>query len=171
MNANNSEKLVELLNQTIELERNAGRIYLSFSEQFPDDHAFWWQIGMEEENHASLIRSGRDYFLSKNLFPVDLVCKHMNLLEDVNKKLIAFYEKNKKEPVTRDVACNFALWIETSAGEFHFQSAISKVADSRALDMFQKLNKDDKDHALRLKIFMQKNGIKENLGLVRGGSL
>jgi hypothetical protein len=46
-----------------------------------------------------------------------------------------------------------------SAGEIHFQNTMTKSADSKVLEMFQKLNQDDKDHAKRIRAYMKENQI------------
>jgi len=154
-------KIVELLNQSIALELNAAKMYMLFSTKFPEEHAFWWELSMEEENHASLLRSGRDFFLSQDLFPEEILCNKVSILEATNVKLEEVYGQCQKDNLTINDAANIALWIETSAGEYHFQTAMSKNADDKMLDIFQTLNNDDKDHALRVKVFMRKRGIEE----------
>jgi hypothetical protein len=49
-----------------------------------------------------------------------------------------------------------------SAGEIHFQSAMTKSTDSEILQLFQTLNQDDKDHAKRIRAYMKEKGIKES---------
>ena len=60
---------------------------------------------------------------------------------------------------SREIAFSLALKTEMSAGEIHFQSAMKKDTDSKALKLFQKLNQDDKDHAKRIRAYMKEKGL------------
>ena len=70
-------------------------------------------------------------------------------------------EKYHNQPPSRQEAFNIALETERSAGEIHFQRLVTNQAESKVIDLFQKLNEDDHDHAERIQIYMQDNGIEE----------
>ena len=65
----------------------------------------------------------------------------------------------RNKPPSREEAFNTALRVEKSAGEIHFQRAMAKEADSDIMELFQQLNKDDMDHADRIRAYMQQQGI------------
>ena len=153
-----SHNLIKLAEEAMRLEYNVSKLYMIFRDAYPDDAAFWWQLVIEEGNHAALIKSGRDYFmpavsLPKEMFP------SMEELQEANKGLELLLEKYAADPPSRETAFNVALKMEMSAGEIHFQRTMTKSADSKVLAMFQKLNQDDKDHANRIRAYMKQNEI------------
>ena len=156
-----SSKLTQLANEAIRLELNVGKLYLLFRDICPDDAAFWWQLAIEENNHASLIRSGTDFFMQAGLFPTEILPPFIADLQKTNAKLGALLEQYDKNLPSREEAFNLALETERSAGEIHFQHIMTKSADSRILELFQKLNTDDKDHVKRIQAYMKDKGIQE----------
>ena len=71
-------------------------------------------------------------------------------------------KKYANNPHSREKAFNLALKTEESAGEIHFQHAMTKSTDSRILQIFQNLNQGDKDHAIRIRAYMKEKGIVES---------
>ena len=43
-----NKKLSQLIDESIKLELNVAKIYMFFSDTFPEDSNFWWQLGLEE---------------------------------------------------------------------------------------------------------------------------
>ena len=86
----------------------------------------------------------------------------MDDLKKTNRELLSLLEKYSDHPPSREIAFNLALKTEMSAGEIHFQSAMTKDTDSKILELFQKLNQDDKDHAKRIRAYMKEKGIAES---------
>jgi len=68
-------------------------------------------------------------------------------------------EKFRAKPPSREEAYNTGLEIETFVGETHFQGLIDKDPENVIEEMFQQLNQDDKDHAMRIRSYMEANGI------------
>jgi ferritin len=155
----------ELLDTSINLELSVARLYRFFAELFPDDHSFWWQLAMEEDNHAALLRSGRDYFLDNNLFPSDILCRSLNDLEESLRKIESFLASAREQAPDLRTALEFSLAIEMSAGEIHYQNFMRQEAHTGAGGIFQELNRDDTDHADRISIYMQKKGFAKKDGL------
>jgi hypothetical protein len=91
--------------------------------------------------------------LPEEMFP------SMKEMQEANKELGSLLEKYADDPPSREAAFNVALKTEMSAGEIHFQNTMTKSADSKVLEMFQKLNQDDKDHAKRIRAYMKENQI------------
>jgi hypothetical protein len=150
--------LMKLAEEAIRLEYNVSKLYMIFRDAYPDDADFWWQLVIEEGNHAALIKSGRDYFMPAGIFP-DGMLPSMEKLQEANKELESLLEQYEASPPSRETAFNVALKMEMSAGEIHFQETMTKSVDSEVLAMFQKLNQDDKNHAKRIRAYMQKNQI------------
>ena len=150
--------LIKLAEEAMRLEYNVGKLYMIFRDTHPEDSDFWWQLVIEEGNHAALIKSGRDYFMPVGVFP-DGMLPAMEDMQEANKELESLLQKYAVEPPSRETAFNVALKMEMSAGEIHFQQTMTRAADSKVLAMFQKLNQDDKDHAKRIRAYMEENQI------------
>lgn len=146
--------LVKLAEEAIRLEYNVSRLYMIFRDAHPEDAQFWWQLVIEEGNHAALIKSGLEYFMPLGIFPEGML-PEMADLQEANAELESLLEQYEASPPSRETAFNIALKTEMSAGEIHFQRTMTKEADSKVLKMFQKLNEDDKDHAKRIRDYMK----------------
>lgn len=153
--------LLQLANEAMQLENNVSKLYMIFRDTCPEDTEFWWKLVIEEGNHAALIKSGIESFMPKDLFPNEILPAELEELQEVNKELLSFLHKYEIFPHTRETAFNVALKIERSAGEAHFQTAMTKETDSKILKLFQKLNQEDKDHEKRIQAYMKEKGIKE----------
>ena len=151
-----TDDLIELAEEAMKLEYNVSKLYMIFRDAHPEDQDFWWQLVIEEGNHAALIKSGRDYFMPVGAFPEGMF-PAMEEMEKANKQLESLLKKYTADPPSREVAFNVALKTEMSAGELHFQHTMAKPADSKVLELFQKLNQDDKDHAKRIRAYMEEN--------------
>jgi len=150
--------LIKLAEEAMRLEYNVSKLYMIFRDAHPEDANFWWQLVIEEGNHAALIKSGRDYFMPVGVFP-DGMLSAMEDIQEANKELESLLQKYAVEPPSRETAFNVALKVEMSAGEIHFQQTMTRAAGSKVLAMFQRLNQDDKDHAKRIRAYMEENKI------------
>ena len=151
--------VTSLIEESINLELNVSKIYTHFYKLFPDDAAFWWKLVVEEKNHAALIRSGKEYFEPLRKFPHDLLAPLLQILKDANSRLDSLIKKYEETPPSREEAFNIALKTEESAGELHFQKFMDKEANSTTDNIFKELNKGDKDHAKRIRCYMEEHGI------------
>ena len=146
------------LKESIDLELNIGDLYQVFSAKFPTDHDFWWNISIEEMNHAALIESINDVFWT-DLLPFDSVEKQTDDLRKINLIIKDKIERYKLVPPTRLEAFTNGLELENSVGESHFELFMTSVADSPVVKIFQKLNGEDKNHAKRIESYMKTNEI------------
>ena len=153
--------LIQLANEAMQLEYNVSKLYMIFRDSLPEDEKFWWELVIEESNHAALIKSGLDYFMPEGAFPYEIF-PSMDDLQEANKELRSLLKKYENHPPSREETFNLALQVEMSAGEIHFQSAMAKSTDSEILQLFQTLNQEDKDHAKRIRAYMKENGIEES---------
>jgi ferritin len=153
--------LLQLANEAMELEYNISKLYMIFRDSHPEDAEFWWKLVLEESNHAALIKSGLDYFMPEGVFPYEIF-PSMDDLQEANKELRSLLSKYATHPPSRDIALNIALKTEISAGEIHFQRAMTKSTDSEIMQLFRTLNQDDKDHAKRIRVYMKEKGIEES---------
>ena len=150
---------ISLIDESINLELNVSNLYSLFFKLFPEDADFWWKLVLEEKNHAALIRSGKEYFEQLNKFPHDILSDSLQKLKDTNSKLETMIQKFESDPPLRQEAFNMAFDLENSAGEVHFQNFMSKEGNLKIADIFKQLNKDDKDHSMRIFLYMEKQGI------------
>lgn len=149
----------ELLEESIRLEHNVAALYLFFSTIFPVDKSFWWQMGMEEKNHAALLRSGMDDFLDAGIFPEGLLCHNLEELRKANEMIAGRLREYMECHPARDEAFRFALELEESAGEAHFQLVMEDTPGNMAEKLFQQLNEEDRDHARRIRLHASSQNI------------
>ena len=148
-----------LIDESIRLELNVGNLYLLFHDLFPQDAPFWWHLAEEEKNHAALIRSGKEYFAPLDQFPQGMIHDNISELKEANGKVLSIIKECKAHTPSRAEALNFALAIEQSAGECHFQKFMDNKTDSPIDRIFRELNDGDAAHAKRITVYMEKNGI------------
>lgn len=152
--------ILTIVDEAIALELNVAELYLRFHHQFPDDAMFWWQLAVEEKNHAALLRSGRECLIVKaGLFPSGIVSSALSPLVEANKSLAILLAETKERIPSREEAFRLAIRLEESAGEIHFETFMKMTPKTTAEQMFQSLNQDDKDHARRLREYAQGKGI------------
>ena len=156
----NEHQLIQLINESIKLEAKVADLYMLFSEAFPEDCALWYQLHMEEKNHASIIQSAREAWLSGKEFPLEILFPNVDELVALNTKVGALLEEYNENPPSRENAFNVALDLEKSAGEVHFQDAMDKSPSSTLMEVFQLLIGDEKKHASRIRKYMRDKGIK-----------
>ena len=153
------ENITTLIEESINLELNVAELYLLFNNLFPEDEDFWWELSMEEKNHAALLRSGKESFLPVDKFPLDLIENRLQVLVDANSEISSLIKKYEVNPPSRAEAFRAAFNIENSAGEIHFERFMNKKAELKIDHIFQQLNKDDKDHANRINSYMKRKSI------------
>jgi ferritin len=151
--------ITALAEESINLELNVSEIYYLFHSFFPDDENFWWKLIQEEKDHAALIRGGIEEFEPIGEFPHKILSDSLQDLKGTNKKLRSLLKQFKNTPPSRELAFNTALEIEDSAGELHFQHFMDKETNSKIDELFQFLNRQDKDHAKRIRSYMKDNDI------------
>src|SRR3989304_1700819 len=101
------DNLSRLIDESITLELNVAALYLSFCNTFSEDLSFWWNLAaMEEKNHASLLESGRRYFVKAGLFPSQIVNMTVESLVQANSELKRLLEEQKEIPPSRESAFN-----------------------------------------------------------------
>lgn len=151
--------IFQIVEAAATLELNVAQLYLNFHHQFPDDSVFWWQLAVEEKNHAALLKSGCANLIKAGLFPAGIVPNSLNPLVAVNKRLEKILAETTANPPSRAQAFRLAIQMEESAGEIHFENFTKMPPKTMAEEMFQHLNRDDKDHARRLRDYAKEKGI------------
>ena len=154
-----SEELKQIIDESIQLELNVAELYKIFNQTFQEDDYFWWALSKEEENHANLIRKiGRINFLTHEIIE-EMLPSQLQDIREANEKISSYIDEYSSNPPSREEAFKVALEIEESAGEMHYQNFMAKESDDIVSQTFLKLNNDDKDHAAKLRSYMDKHGI------------
>ncbi len=146
------------LAESVALELNIGDLYQLFSAKFPEDYNFWWNISIEEMNHAALIESINDIFFTENILPADSIEQQIKELQRMNVIIKERIEVFKYGSQVRFDAFNFALELENSIGESHFELFMTARPNSTVMKIFQKLNGEDINHAKRIEKYLNDNG-------------
>ena len=147
------------LKESIALELNIGDLYQLFSAKFREDYIFWWKLSIEEMNHAALIESINDLFLSENIMPSDSVENKTCELREMNLFIKQRIEEFRAGSPVRAEAFQLASEIESSIGESHFELFMTSQPNSTVMKIMQKLNGDDINHGKRLAKYMKDNNI------------
>ena len=155
-------KQLSLIDEAINLEINVGRLYVLFSEQFPEDNLFWQQLAHEEIDHSLLLRSEKEFFLKSAFIPPEIVSvDSTNQLIQTNQKIEQCIEKFQKKAPERAYAFSLACHIENFAGEYHLQQSMKVPSYSKVLELFKTLNSNDQDHSAHISSYMAQHGIEQ----------
>lgn len=147
--------LSELLDESIALELNVSEVYLFYHRTFPEDGNFWWQLFLEEKNHASLLRSVKEIFLPLGIVPEQVVKSHIDTLTKSNRKIAELLESYQKKTPSMEEAYRTAVELEETTGELHYQTLMTEIHDAKLIKILKKLNGDDKDHATRIRKLLE----------------
>jgi len=151
------KNILDYLEEGVKNELNVSYLYAAFYYACPEDYQFWWDLSMEEVNHASLLRSGMD-FCKFGDSPFEVSDKDLQELIELNIQLPCIIEEFKKNP-SRKKAFEIALELENSVGEIHYQKVMTSDKNDQLIKIFKKLNKDDMDHETRIRRYMRENDI------------
>ncbi len=141
------------INEAIKLELNVSDLYLLFYRLFPEDSFFWWMMAVEEKNHAALLKNLKKAYSIMHEVPCNLNYERIQDLEAVNQEISEILITIKENP-SRKKAFEYAILLEESAGESHFQIFTENHSDPDHFDIFRQLNMDDKNHAERIQKYM-----------------
>lgn len=156
---NNRDELSELLERSIDLELSVSSLYGVYSRLFDDDRDFWWNLSLEEKNHAALLKSARIY-LSINRLPDEALLNDIEAIRSSIELVDGTINKYKSAPPSMDDAYVFAKRLEDMASELHLQKIVSVNSDDRILKIFHELGKGDANHALRIKSLLLDKGMR-----------
>ncbi|MBI5049661.1 MAG: rubrerythrin family protein [Nitrospirae bacterium] len=155
---NHLEIIDNLLEECIAIELNVGNLYLFFYNNIPHSGDFWWQLSIEEGNHAALLKGylgkiREKDFLSKIFF------SEMEELKKTNTYIKKLYKKYQEKIPSLEEACKTALKLEGMVGEQHYQTLVTISSESPLIQIMQKLNSSDKNHMDRIAEYMKGHGI------------
>ncbi len=144
-----------VINKAIDLELIVSELYLLYQEKFPEDSDFWWDLYLEERNHASILKALLSIPVELSLSD-ELLNTNTQVLTGEKNRIADFIQKLKGDTVSRDDAYSFALEVEKSAFEVHYQKALKSDSDSSIMDAFKTLNKGDYDHYEKIRELVNK---------------
>ena len=147
-----------LIEKAIQLELNVAELYIHFYRLFPSDAAFWWELAIEEKNHAALLKTLQQMKNAYVDIPDEFYPAGKEALEESNKKISSAIREFDKNP-DRTRAFHTAYEIENSAGEIHYESFAKSISSSQVATIFKKLNGGDINHAARIRNYMSEVGI------------
>ena len=153
------KSLSELLDLSIAHEINISLLYTLFNELFEEDEDFWWQLSIEERSHAALLRNEKSAHKHAETVPENLLANDLDALKASNTKIESLINEYTTRPPSREEAFRTAYEIETSVGEIHYQEFMNRKSCSLSDELFKQLNLEDKDHADRIKSYMQDHGM------------
>lgn len=143
--------MIELMGKVATLELIYSKIYLLFSRLYPDDSKLWWDLSMEETQHASIAEAGMKFIPSGN-FPIDFIKLSIGLIEkevEENNLLLKSLKEGSQKS-TQVEAFEIALNIEKQNVEYIYQELMDREAKNTAEKIFQELNKDSADHIIKI---------------------
>lgn len=115
-------------------------------------------MSFEEENHAALIRSMCDVFAPLGLMPAELLDCDLQRLNQANKRIETAIAQYLHTTPEHRIIFELAIELEETAGEFHYQQIMESKVNSKAIQLVQKLNRDDIDHKQRIENYMRQVG-------------
>jgi hypothetical protein len=142
----------------IEVESTAAEIYHLFGKMFPEARQFWYDLAMEEENHASILAIGwglsRVGRLPEHAVPesLPLIRKSLELAQEIKKKAEA-------GEVTLKEALEMSVELESAITEKYFSEVMTKETDSSAIEKLQRLVTDTESHIKKIRDFMVEKGL------------
>ncbi len=141
-----------LLQEAIALELNMHELYIFYHRTFTQDKDFWLRMATEEKEHAALLRLAGDFI---SFFPEEIIYNNLDILQKTNQDIKETIEQYKQKPPSREEAYLYAIGLESSVYELHYQNLVTLPSESEKLQLFQKLNTDDKDHAERIRALLK----------------
>lgn len=153
-----SDKFGDLIEEAIRVELYASDLYMLFYRKFPEDSQFWWQLAMEEQNHAALLKTVRQMNSVELKIPPEILPESVDELVQANLRLKEAIREFEEKP-DRYRAFQFAYLTEHSAGELHYDNFMQHAMESKLSAVFRKLNGEDINHAKRIEEYMTEHNI------------
>jgi hypothetical protein len=155
----NEPLLKKIIDESILLELNISELYKIFNQAFPEDAYFWWELSEEEEAHAVLIRDTVRINVETFEVLAEMFSPTLSKLKEANEIIDGLIRKYGEKPPSREKVLNLALEIEHTSGEIQYQKFMSKKSDDLIVQLYQKLNKSEENHAARVKKYMAEHNI------------
>lgn len=135
----------------IRLENAMADIYHSFSLHHIEDSAFWLRMQEEENKHAMVIRTRRQYIMDSTDLSALLLEENLPVFLKETVQVEDLAEKLHKNPTSRSKAFELAIEFEQSAGELHYKQTAPLKSSSIAVDAIRRLS--DMDYITIFRIY------------------
>jgi hypothetical protein len=145
----------QIIFQLVEIESNVGKLYRAFASAYPVDSLFWNQLAVEEDRHATLLRTQKEYIVDSPALHEHIFATPVESLYRINSKIEEILLLCEKQVPIRIDCFTIALQIEQSAGEVHLQNVHESPDDNIAVQVLQALSSADRDHAERIKSYLE----------------
>ncbi len=150
-------ELSERIKTCIAIESAIAEIYHSFAKLFPEEKNFWYELAMEEENHASVLLEGSRY-VELGILPGYVVPKSLRkmkrtlqLIDDTRKEMESGHMSMKE-------ALDAAMKLELTMEESYVLEVLTSETDDEVISRLQKLLSDTKLHITKVSEYIQKKG-------------
>ena len=147
-----------LIEEAIDLELNISELYILFHSQYPGDSYFWWELAIDEKNHAALLRTVQQLNVDDVSLPPGLLPDDLRMIAVSNQQIKEAISAFKARP-DRSRAFHVALEFEQSAGEIHYDTFMKSGENSELASIFRSLNGNDINHAERIRKYMSEQDI------------
>lgn len=151
------DQTIKMLEKYTEYELKVSDLYMLFSRIFPEDSKFWFDLSLEEKDHASLIKSSIVY-VRIGKFPSQMAYDCMDSIDSMLDLIDSRIERYSAATPAKCEACRFALIVERSPCETGFLKAMTTETDDRVMQILQKVGRLDALHYTRVDNLMQKFG-------------
>lgn len=150
-------KLSERIKTCIAIESGIAEIYHSFSGLFPKAKSFWYELAMEEENHASVLLVGSKYVKSGKL-PGYIVPRSLKKMKSTLQLIDDIKEKINSGNISMKEALDMAMKLELTMEESYVLEVLTRETKDEVIARLQKLVGETKVHVTKISEYMQRKG-------------
>jgi len=139
------------------IELGVAGIYKTFSELLPGDKDLWYELAMEEENHASILVIGSKYNEIGEL-PDYMVPDSLPAMKETIKLVKETEKRALSEPPTLRAALDMSLKLEKTKEESYLPEILAKETDSEVVSRLKRLLTDTKQHIRKIMDYKKRKG-------------
>lgn len=151
--------LHERLKACIGIELGVANIYRTFSEKLPEAKDLWYDLSLEEENHAAILVLGGKYN-EMGVLPDNIVPSSMHGIKQTVDLVKETEKRAQSESLSLKAALDMSLKLEKTKEESYLPEILAKETDSEVISRLQQLLNDTKLHILRLSDYRKQKGFK-----------
>jgi hypothetical protein len=151
--------LSERIKTCVAIESGIADIYHSFARLFPKAKTFWYELAMEEENHASVLLIGSRY-VKLGILPNYIVPKSLHKMNSTLQLIDYTKKRIKSDDISMKEALDTAMKLELTMEESYLLEVLTRETNNEVIARLQKLLGDTKLHITKISEYMQKKGYK-----------
>jgi len=143
------------LEALIAVEEGMEQLYLLFADKYAEHADFWQQLAREEQKHAMILKELQVFSRDKIEAALSRYGRRPEEFEDAAAR--AEKERQCYAELDKSIyeALETALTLEEAAGEIHHQFLMMTEIDDEVLQTIKRLTGDDKDHASRVRTYLE----------------